>query len=66
VLPVGSTGAPIDWRDSEHATCVFCAWSVQRSYLEEFGATTQLTDLDWRVEVSHGKFLVEEELEVDL
>jgi hypothetical protein len=31
-----------------------------------FGATTQLTELDWRVEVSHAKFIVEEEIEVSL
>jgi hypothetical protein len=23
------------WRDSEHVTCVFCAWYVRRSYLED-------------------------------
>jgi hypothetical protein len=34
--------------------------------LKIFGATTQLRELDWRVEVSHGKFVVEEELEVGL
>jgi hypothetical protein len=27
---------------------------------------TQLRELDWRIEVSHGKFVVEEELEVGL
>jgi hypothetical protein len=32
--------------------------------LKTFGATTQLTKLDWRFEVNHGKFVVEEELEV--
>jgi hypothetical protein len=34
--------------------------------LKIFGATTQLTEIDWRIEVSHGKFVVEEELEVGL
>jgi hypothetical protein len=29
-------------------------------------ATTQFTELDWRVEVSHGEFVVEEELEISL
>jgi hypothetical protein len=30
------------------------------------GATTLLRELDWSFEVSHGKFAVEEELEVGL
>jgi hypothetical protein len=34
--------------------------------LKRFGATTQLTEWNWRVEVSHGKFVVEDELEVGL
>jgi hypothetical protein len=34
--------------------------------LKTFGAKTQFTELDWRVEVSHGKFVVEEELDVGL
>jgi hypothetical protein len=34
--------------------------------LKTFGATTQLRGLGWRVEVSHGKFEVEEEEEVGL
>jgi hypothetical protein len=34
--------------------------------LKAFGATTQLTELDWRAEVSHGNVIVEEELEVGL
>jgi hypothetical protein len=34
--------------------------------LKTFGATTQLSKVDWRVEVSYGKFVVEEELEVGL
>jgi hypothetical protein len=34
--------------------------------LKTLGATTQLTEFDWRVEVSHGKFVVEEELEFGL
>jgi hypothetical protein len=31
-----------------------------------FSTTTELTDLDWGVEVSHRKFVMEEELEVSL
>jgi hypothetical protein len=34
--------------------------------LKIFGAKTQLREVDWRVEVSNGKFVVEEELEVSL
>jgi hypothetical protein len=34
--------------------------------LKTFGATAKLRELDWRVEVSHGKFVVEEEFEVGL
>jgi hypothetical protein len=34
--------------------------------LKTSDATTQLTELDWTVEVSHRKFIVEDELEVDL
>jgi hypothetical protein len=37
---------------------------VPRSYFEIFGATTQFTELDWRVEVSRGKFIGKEILEV--
>jgi hypothetical protein len=37
----------------------------RRVILKTYGATTQLRALDWRVEVSHGKFVVEE-LEVSL
>jgi hypothetical protein len=32
---VDPSSAPMDYRDSEHMTCVFCAWSVPRSYLED-------------------------------
>jgi hypothetical protein len=32
--------------------------------LKTFGATTQLRELDWRIEISHGKFVVKEQLEV--
>jgi hypothetical protein len=38
----------------------------RRVVLKAFDVTAQLTELDCRVEVSHGKFIVEEELEVDL
>jgi hypothetical protein len=31
-----------------------------------FGTARQLRELDWSVEVSHGKFAVEEELEAGL
>jgi hypothetical protein len=31
-----------------------------------FGATMQLRVLDWGAEISHGKFVVEEELKVGL
>jgi hypothetical protein len=31
-----------------------------------FGITMQFRELDWRVEVLHGKFVVEEECEVGL
>jgi hypothetical protein len=34
--------------------------------LKTFGATMQLRELDWRVEVCHRKFIVEEKLEVSL
>jgi hypothetical protein len=34
--------------------------------LKTFGATTQLTEFDWKFEVSHGKFVVEDKLEVGL
>jgi hypothetical protein len=34
--------------------------------LKAFGSPTQLRELDCRVEVSHGKFRLEEELEVSL
>jgi hypothetical protein len=37
----------------------------QEIILKTFGATMQLTELDWRVKVSHRKFVVEE-LEVGL
>jgi hypothetical protein len=37
VFSVGPTSAPMNWRDSEHVTCVFCALSVQRGYLEDIG-----------------------------
>jgi hypothetical protein len=37
---------------------------MPRSYLEEFGATTQLREVDWSAKVSHRKFVVQEELEV--
>jgi hypothetical protein len=34
--------------------------------LKTFGTTTQLTELDLSAEVSHGKFVVKEELEVGM
>jgi hypothetical protein len=33
-------------------------------FLKTFGDATQLREFDWRFEVSHGKLVVEEELEV--
>jgi hypothetical protein len=55
----------MDWQDSEHMT-----YSVrgpcQGIILKTFSTTMQLTELDWRVELSHRKFVVEEELEVSL
>jgi hypothetical protein len=66
VFSVSPASAPMDWRDSEHVTCVFCAWSVARSYLQDIRSYNELTELDWRVEVSHGKFVVEEQSEVGL
>jgi hypothetical protein len=39
---------------------------VPRSYLEDIRSYNGLTELDWRVDVSYGKFVVEEELEVSL
>jgi hypothetical protein len=35
VFSVGPACVPMDRRDSEHVTYVFCAWSVPRSYLED-------------------------------
>jgi hypothetical protein len=43
-----------------------CVVRAEEFTLTTFGATTQLRELDWRVEVSHGKFVVEVELEVGL
>jgi hypothetical protein len=34
--------------------------------LKTIGAKTQFRELDWKVEISHGKFVVKEELEVGL
>jgi hypothetical protein len=48
---VGPASVPMDWRDSEHVTCVLCALSVP------FDATTHLTELDWRVQNSAGEDL---------
>jgi hypothetical protein len=43
-----------------------CVVRAEEFILKAFGATTQLTDSDWRGEVSHGKFVVEEKLEFGL
>jgi hypothetical protein len=39
---------------------------VPRSSPKDIKRYNDLTESDWRVEVSHGKFIVEEELEVGL
>jgi hypothetical protein len=44
---------------------VFSVRGLCRETLKTFGAKRQLRELDWRFEVSHGKFVVEE-LEVGL
>jgi hypothetical protein len=74
MFSVDPTDAPIDWLDSNHVICVYCSAVVEvsdrirsghlRVTSSSSGRSTRTSKFS--VGDSHGKFVVEEELEVGL